>query len=462
MREYDTTLASMTSQVAGRAARPHRRIEPSTPNVSTVEALSGSTLAERVRALRLARGMSQAELGGDRLTKAFISHVESGRSRLSPESSRYLAERLGVPVSVLDPDPPVAGNRVALLRATEAAIRGGQQERAGRLLDELAEYLHTPAALGEYHRLRGELHLLAGDTDSAVDSGLAAIDALPPGDASEVAARAHLLLGRAHQDAGRLAAALQYFSRGADLAARGVAPAAVLAHLHRDRGNTHLRLGDPHRALEAYMQAKAAAEDAEDLEQLAIAEMGLGVAARQRGDAASSISHAERAIALLERLEMRQLSVQLLHNIGHAHADRGETAEAREFQERAITAARAIRDRKTEGYSLERLAALELDSGDASAALARAREAAAAAQDIADVGLQALAAMVEAEAVEANGDRDAADRCVKRARQLAVDANAMERRMVLMRTGELLRSRGDHSGSADAFEEAARVGLSAG
>lgn len=429
------------------------------PAMSTVEALAGATLAERLRALRLSRGMSQAELGGDRLTKAFISHVESGRSRLSPESARYLAERLGVPVSVLDPDPPVAGNRIAILRATEAAIRAGQAERATRLLEELAEYLHTPAALAEYHRLRGELHLLRNEPDAAVDAGLAAIDALPPGDASEGAARAHLLLGKAHHDAGRLAASLQYLDRGADLASRGLAPAALLAHLHRDRGNVHLKLADPHRALEAYGLARAAAENAEDLEQLAIAEMGLGVAARHRGDAATSIGHAERAIALLERLEMRRLSVQLLTNIGHAHADRGDVVEARDYQLRAITACRAIGERRTEGYALERLSALELGGGDPVAALEHAREAEAAAVEVGDPDLSALAILGAAEAAEATGDRAAADAHLGRARRLTGPITVMVRRVVLLRTGEMLRARADHAGASRAFEEAARLGM---
>ncbi|HET9050129.1 MAG TPA: tetratricopeptide repeat protein, partial [Candidatus Dormibacteraeota bacterium] len=352
-------------------------------------------------------------------------------------------------------------NRIALLRATEAAIRAGQVDRATRMLDELAEFLHTPTALAEYHRLHGELHLLRGEPDKSVDAGLAAIDALPPGDASEAAARAHLLLGKAHHDAGRLAASLQYLDRGADLAARGVAPAALLAHLHRDRGNVHLKLGDPDRALDAYEQARRAAEDAEDLEQLAIAEMGLGVAARQRGDAASSIGHAERAIALLERLEMRRLSVQLLTNIGHAHADRGETSEARAYQLRAIEASRAIGERRTEGYALERLSALEVAEGQAAAALGHAREAEAAATEVGDSDLEALAIVVEAEAAEAAGDRAGANAHLDRARAVMPAATVMVRRAILLRHGELHRSRGDHAHASRSFEEAARLGMPA-
>lgn len=426
---------------------------------STAEALAAETLGERVRALRVARGLSQSQLGGGRLTKGFISHVESGRSRLSPESLRFLADRLGVPVAALEPDSPAAGNRTALLRAAEAAVLAGETDRAELLLDELEGLISGAEALADLHRLRGHVHLLRGDADAAIESGIAAITALPPGDASEVAVRAHNLIGQGHYDAGRFAAALHYLDRGAELAARGLASAATRAHLHRNRGTTHVRLGDPQRALAAYSQAKAAAEDAEDLHQLAIAQMGLGVAARQRGDALASIGHAERAVALLERLEMRQLQVHLLHNIGHAHADRGELAEARIYQERAITAARAIGDRRLEGYALERLSAIELGEGHVEAALEAAREAVAAARDTRDSALRPVAVMAEAEANEANGDSPAADCLVAQARRMLETSSVMEQRQVLLRIGSLLRGRGDHAGAMAAFEQAARLGL---
>lgn len=51
---------------------------------------------QRLRALRLQRGMSQGALAGEDFSKGFISLVECGRSRMSLRAVEVLAARLGV------------------------------------------------------------------------------------------------------------------------------------------------------------------------------------------------------------------------------------------------------------------------------------------------------------------------------------------------------------------------------
>ena len=52
-------------------------------------------LGARIRAARIARGLSQAELGRP-LTRAFVSQVESGQTLPSLPAFMHLANRLGV------------------------------------------------------------------------------------------------------------------------------------------------------------------------------------------------------------------------------------------------------------------------------------------------------------------------------------------------------------------------------
>ena len=52
-------------------------------------------LGRRIRAARIARGMSQAELGRP-LTRAYVSQVESGQTLPSLPALLHLASRLGV------------------------------------------------------------------------------------------------------------------------------------------------------------------------------------------------------------------------------------------------------------------------------------------------------------------------------------------------------------------------------
>jgi transcriptional regulator with XRE-family HTH domain len=372
--------------------------------------LAGETpVGERIRRLRLERGLSQSELAAGRLSKGFISQIESGRSRPSPESLRFIAQRLGVPMVALLPGLELAQQQAFLLRAAEAAVKAREQSEAEALLDEARPLLSTSAELSWFHRLSGELLILRDSLEAALDEALAAFDHVSRAEPGDEAVRACNLVGRIHHLAGRQPAALLYFDRAAALASNGNVSPAVRAVVHSNRGNTHMRLGDPGHALTAYEAARSAAEDAEDLWQLAVAEMGLGEAARQRGDLPAAIGHAERAVTLFERIEMRQLQAQILHNLGHVYADRGDMQTARRMQEQALTAARAMNDTYTAGYAMERLAALEIAEGNREGALVTAHAAVEAAQAMGDPPLLSLAHAVLGEAFELNGDRSGAD-----------------------------------------------------
>jgi transcriptional regulator with XRE-family HTH domain len=414
-------------------------------------------VGERIRRLRQERGMSQSELAAGRLSKGFISQIESGRSRPSPESLRFIAQRLGVPMVALLPGLELAQQQAYLLRAAEAAVRGREEVEATALLEEARPLLSTPAELSWYHRLCGELLILRDSLELALDEALTAFGHVSTGEPTDEVVRACNLVGRIHHLAGRQPAALLYFDRAAGLAAHGTVSPAVRALVHSNRGNTHMRLGDPGHAIQAYEAARAAAEDAEDLWQLAVAEMGLGEAARQRGDLPNAIAHATRAIALFERIEMRQLQAQILHNLGHVHADRGDLQAARQLQEQALTAARAMKDLLTAGYALERLAALDVAEGKREAAFAAAQAAIEGARQLGEDALLAISHAVLGEALELNGDVVGADAAFADARRIAATATGMERRQVLLRHGALLRGRLDFEGAAVCFEAAART-----
>src|SRR6185503_16887603 len=59
------------------------------------------SFGERLRALRVQRSLTQAQLAGSDFTKAFISHIEHGRTRVSLRAAGILANRLGVDVRQL-------------------------------------------------------------------------------------------------------------------------------------------------------------------------------------------------------------------------------------------------------------------------------------------------------------------------------------------------------------------------
>src|ERR1044071_5892007 len=76
------------------AARDHLKVaKTATPRIPR--------LGERLRQLRVAAGLTQTDLAGERFSKEYISQIERGKTRPTTETVEWLALRLGGDAGVL-------------------------------------------------------------------------------------------------------------------------------------------------------------------------------------------------------------------------------------------------------------------------------------------------------------------------------------------------------------------------
>ena len=179
------------------------------------EAGSVETIGERLRRLRLERGLSQRQLAGPGVSYAYISRIEGGARRPSVKALRKLAQKLGVSADYLE-----TGSEIRESDARELQIADAELEL------RLAE---TPKqAEGRLQRLREE-SLAAGDAPAA--------------------ARTEIALGLAAAATGRNGEAIERLEAGLELSP--VSPAArpdVFATL----GHAYSASGEPRRAVEIF------------------------------------------------------------------------------------------------------------------------------------------------------------------------------------------------------------------
>ncbi|WP_157067235.1 helix-turn-helix domain-containing protein, partial [Alicyclobacillus shizuokensis] len=82
-------------------------------------------LGEKIRAARKELKMTQAELAGQDLSKAMISHIETGRAQPSIRVLSIIAERLGKPLSYFLGDVDGSEELNNILCTTQALIDAG-------------------------------------------------------------------------------------------------------------------------------------------------------------------------------------------------------------------------------------------------------------------------------------------------------------------------------------------------
>src|SRR6516162_6128448 len=87
-----------------RLTRPARRDMPMRETSSRTTrrtSTEGVRLGERLRQLRVAAGLTQSELAGDRFSKEYVSQIERGKTRPTEGTIEWLADRLGVDAGFL-------------------------------------------------------------------------------------------------------------------------------------------------------------------------------------------------------------------------------------------------------------------------------------------------------------------------------------------------------------------------
>ncbi|GAC1455867.1 MAG: hypothetical protein NVSMB8_01780 [Candidatus Limnocylindrales bacterium] len=356
---------------------------------------------ERVRALRLARGMTQGTLAGDDFTKGFISLVETGRTRMSLRAAEIIAGRLGTTVADLLAAGPGGdkAREVMLLRA-EAELRAGRPADALELTRQLQTSGQGPFD-ARVQRIRGRALLDSGSWRTAVLEFDAALRGFRAAGHTQLAVRTLFDLARAHNHLDERIEALSLALECERAIQSGsVIDRTLELQLASFIATIYVTIGDYASADLRSERAKALAEDVTDTRAVAALYESLAVTRQEQGDYDAALDFARRALGAYEQLELETMVGSSWNTIGWICIQRRQFDRAEEALAKAEGSAMHRDDQALLGYVLQTRAELELARGrtadairmaDASSALAGASER-----------CKALSLLVRAQAVAAS------------------------------------------------------------
>jgi len=424
------------------------------------------SVGERVRALRVAAGLTQSELAGERFSKEYVSQIERGKTRPTAATVAWLADRLGVDEQfLLHGVSADARSRVeAKLAQAEALSEAHSDEEAVEAFRAARAEIHSlGSAELELRALAGEgwaLQELGASHDAiAVLQQARELTELPQFsdlDRADVLFR----LGCCRHRISSIPSAIALFDEALELAERSGLPADVLrARILAWRSRCRRRQGDYEAAREDVERAIELAQAMDDPRVVAGAYLQASLVTEKLGQWVLARQYAQQAKAIYQELNDERNTGRLMLTLGGLQLLLGHPEQAIDHLTASFALAVEAGSQPDAAQALGSLAAVHEHLGDHEAADEHARKALAlleGREDFLDeIGQSNL---VLGRSLLERGRLDEAEQCFR-----AADSAFEQMESVAHRTGawvalgDLAERRGDPREAARWYRNAAEA-----
>jgi tetratricopeptide (TPR) repeat protein len=437
------------------ASRTTRRTSP-----------EGLRLGERLRQLRVAAGLTQSELAGDRFSKEYVSQIERGKTRPTAGTIEWLADRLGVDAGFLasgvatDERARIEG---ALSRA-EALYEAQQDEEAVAAFEPLAgaarasgiPELQVRALMGcGVAKMRLHDHRAAAELLNEARS-ISEAESFSDVERADVLFR----LGACRYQLNSTQTALALFNEALGLAERSGLPCdALKANILSWRSRCWQRQRDFEAAREDVELALELSRGVEDLRTIGAAYFQASLIADREGHWVLARNYAERARQAYAELADRVHVSQLTNNLGGLNFLLGNTDQAVELLKEAFAIALELGRDADAGRAVSSLAQVHLRTGKLDQAEEQARHALELLEGRVDyVDELGSAQLVLGRSLLEQDRLDEAEAAFAAAEACFGElGSGSHRASAWMARGDLAARRGDHQRAAELYRTAAEA-----
>jgi len=423
-------------------------------------------LGERVRQLRVAAGLTQTDLAGDRFSKEYVSQIERGKTRPTRETIEWLAGKLGVDAAFLEKGVSAdERSRVEAMLARAEALANSHQydESIEELENSRTAVLATGAVELEARAIQTEAwaRMERGEIRPALEL-LERCRTLTEGAGFSDVDRAQVLfrMGACRYHLSSIASAVALFSEALKLCETSQLPCDLLrSEILNWRSRCYRRQHDLEAAREDVERALELAAAIDDERTMASVYLQASLVSERMGHWVLARSYAERAKAYCERLNDERNVGRLLNNLGGLNFQLGNPERAVEDLKNAYRVLLEKGSDAEAGNVVSSLAHVHLATGQVQVAEEEARHALDLLADREDFLVDiAPTQLVLGRALLEQGRLDEAQEMLRTAEASAEQLESISHRAAAwMAQGDLAARRGEDATAARLYRNAAEA-----
>lgn len=288
-----------------------------------------TSLGQKIKELRILKGLTQSDLGSGMVTPSMISQIEADKANPSHKLLCAIAEKLEVSVDYFLTDMQTKLEQTSTYKLAKAFMESGEYDRAIQLLEELLE---NPAPHLQLTNISFDLancYLHVEQFERATELFESVLDSAIRGGEHNTAVLALNKLGVIQLRKENLLLAQFHWKKAYQILARveGI-DVSTKAFVITNLGMVNLKLGDYKEALTYYTESYQLLQGTNYLKLIGETYNGLGHANKELKNYKKAIEHTQDAIAIFKSLNYVKASFECKVNLAIIKGEEGKTEEA--------------------------------------------------------------------------------------------------------------------------------------
>ncbi|ASS73826.1 hypothetical protein CIG75_01785 [Tumebacillus algifaecis] len=287
------------------------------------------SLGQKIRELRVQKGLTQQELGAGIVTISMISQIESDKAYPSHKVLEQVAERLETPIEYFIADMQTQMEQTSTYKLAKAYLAANNFEQAIPLFREL---IGNPAPHLPVHEVQfdlAEAFMVCGDIEKAVEMFEQVLDTVIRKNDDHTALLCLNKLGEARFGQENFPLALYHWRKAYETFSRlkEIDP-YTRARIVTNLAHAHYRLGEYEDGIRFYREAYNLLRGSTNLRQLADVYLGLGVSYKKLRDFSRAIDYCHDALTIYESLQNIKQAIDVKANFALVEAEQGRIEKA--------------------------------------------------------------------------------------------------------------------------------------
>ncbi|MGZ4032110.1 MAG: tetratricopeptide repeat protein [Tumebacillaceae bacterium] len=287
------------------------------------------SLGQKIRELRIAKGLTQSDLGSGLVTPSMISQIESDKANPSYKVLEAIADKLETPLEHFLADIQTQLEQTSAHKVAKALLASENYERATGLLESLVDRPSPTLNLLEVKSDLGDCYLQLARYEEASNIFEEVMEIAQEKQNPLAVLQSLNKRGIIEQRRQKYHLAIFHWRKAYESFATLPQPEPFLqSQILTNLGTIHYQLGELQDALTYFSKAHEFLASSNHFEQIGFTYIGLGLSYKKIQEFEKAAEYSQYAIAIFESLKNIKLSIDVKKNYGVLKGEEGDTEQA--------------------------------------------------------------------------------------------------------------------------------------